>query len=282
MLFLLIPSSRSTIDTPLLIADFAVNRVNGRRIRMSLLNVCFLLISTIVVTYLAFNLTMSEAKKIRGKFIVFEGPDRAGKTTQFNKLCDQLKSAKIQHAKISFPDRSTPIGKVIDAALKRSRGINPMALSLLFTANRWENANDIRALLEGGTHVICDRYSYSGVAYAIVANKDYHSVENEFGLPAPDIVHCIIFKDEKDQAMRWKDIKDNERELMEAPTVQTKVNKEFKTMGDGRWVFYDAMMPVDELGKIIHAHALKLLSDSSSKTSDIGLLVRSNFWNTTK
>ena len=39
------------------------------------------------------------------------------------------------------------------------------AIHLLFAANRWEAAANIRQKLADGVTIVCDRYSYSGVAF---------------------------------------------------------------------------------------------------------------------
>ena len=41
------------------------------------------------------------------------------------------------------------------------------AVHLLFALNRWEMKSFILETLASGTHVICDRYAYSGVAYSV-------------------------------------------------------------------------------------------------------------------
>ena len=52
----------------------------------------------------------------RGKLIVLEGLDRSGKSSVAKYLCELL-SSQNQTVSMSFPDRSTPIGKMIDEFL---------------------------------------------------------------------------------------------------------------------------------------------------------------------
>jgi hypothetical protein len=59
----------------------------------------------------------------------------------------------------------------------------------LFSANRWEAVPDIERTLQNGTHIVCDRYSASGVAYSIAHGLDpLWCHETEIGLPDPDLV----------------------------------------------------------------------------------------------
>ncbi|TFL04947.1 P-loop containing nucleoside triphosphate hydrolase protein [Pterulicium gracile] len=68
---------------------------------------------------------------------------------------------------MKFPDRTTPIGKMIDAYLRSESEMDDRAIHLLFSANRWEAASSIENLLNAGTAVIADRYAFSGIAFTL-------------------------------------------------------------------------------------------------------------------
>lgn len=89
---------------------------------------------------------MSDSTK-RGLFIVFEGLDRCGKTTQVNLLHDHCKSHNIDAFPIDFPLRTTPIGSLIDGYLKNQTTFPDEAIHLLFSANRWEKQFGILSLI---------------------------------------------------------------------------------------------------------------------------------------
>ena len=78
--------------------------------------------------------------KDRGHFIVFEGLDRAGKTTQCVRLVRYLEEQGRRVKHLRFPNRSTPIGQMIDAYLKGDSTQEDHVIHLLFSANRWEAA----------------------------------------------------------------------------------------------------------------------------------------------
>lgn len=99
--------------------------------------------------------------KARGALIVIEGLDRAGKSTQVSRI-----SQSIQAKTIKFPERTTPVGKMIDSYLGKLSEMDDRSIHLLFSANRWEKVSDILDSLNNGQHVICDRYAFSGIAYS--------------------------------------------------------------------------------------------------------------------
>lgn len=100
----------------------------------------------------------------RGAFVLVEGLDRAGKTTQVERLCNELYSLGHNVKTLRFPgnntllspscgslrleswltepetDRTSPIGQMIDGYLRRSVQMDDHAIHLLFSANRWEKA----------------------------------------------------------------------------------------------------------------------------------------------
>ena len=123
-------------------------------------------------------------------FIVFEGVDRAGKTTQVAMLNEYLSLLKYPCNILKFPDRQTTLGKLIDYYLKAEADVTDQAIHLLFTANRWEIFPKMQMLLDNNEIIICDRYSYSSIAYSgAKKNMDIQWCKIvESGLPKPDIV----------------------------------------------------------------------------------------------
>ena len=126
----------------------------------------------------------------RGALIIFEGLDRIGKTTQSKLLLDYLSDeCGLRCERLAFPDRSTQIGKLIDAYLKRQIEFNDQTIHLLFSANRWECMDSMRAKLLQGCHLIVDRYAYSGVAFSQAKGLNQTWCQScDVGLLQPDLV----------------------------------------------------------------------------------------------
>ncbi|OJD13368.1 thymidylate kinase [Emergomyces pasteurianus Ep9510] len=127
----------------------------------------------------------------RGALIAVEGLDRAGKSTQCAILQKALQEEGHGVKYRRFPDRTTEIGKLINAYLVGNVHLDDHSIHLLFSANRWEAATEIQQDISNGITVIVDRYSYSGAVYSAAKNIPDLSLEwawqPEIGLPQPDV-----------------------------------------------------------------------------------------------
>ncbi|KAL6154611.1 Thymidylate kinase [Exserohilum turcicum] len=180
----------------------------------------------------------------RGKLIVFEGLDRAGKSTQCEKLVADLQNDGVSVRHVRFPDRTTPIGQMINSYLSGQSEQEDHVIHLLFSANRWEAAPSIQADLAAGTTVIIDRYYYSGCVYSAAKQNPSLSLEwcrkPDVGLPRPDL--CLFLDiSAEDAAKRGgfgtekyekKDMQDRVRALFET-LMQKKEGEDFVRIDAG-------------------------------------------------
>ncbi|CZR56457.1 related to thymidylate kinase [Phialocephala subalpina] len=129
---------------------------------------------------------------VRGAFVVVEGLDRAGKTTQVQRLCSKLYALGHNIKTLRFPDRNSTIGQMISSYLQNETDMDDHVIHLLFSANRWEKAKWIEETLSKGYTIICDRYFYSGMVYSAAKQNPSLSLSwtkhPEIGLPLPDVV----------------------------------------------------------------------------------------------
>lgn len=130
----------------------------------------------------------------RGRLIAFEGLDRSGKSTQCALLVERLRDRGETVEHIRFPNRTTPIGQMINSYLSGESEIEDHVIHLLFSANRWEMAPKITKLINEGVTVVVDRYYYSGCVYSAAKNIPGLGLEwarhPDVGLPRPDL--CIF------------------------------------------------------------------------------------------
>jgi dTMP kinase len=110
---------------------------------------------------------MAAAGSVRGPFIVFEGPDGAGKSVQARQLAERLRARGLTVTYSREPG-GTALGEqvrhIVNDPGPTPRG--PKADVLLYSAARAQHVDEvIQPALEAGRIVVCDRYATSTMAY---------------------------------------------------------------------------------------------------------------------
>ncbi|KAL9554503.1 hypothetical protein PS6_003373 [Mucor atramentarius] len=200
----------------------------------------------------------------RGLFIVVEGCDRSGKSTQCENLVNRLQQAGHHTELVKFParksdasvvliqprktiDRTTQTGKMIDSYLQQKSDLDDHAIHLLFSANRWEAMKTLSEKLNNGITLVVDRYAFSGVAFSSAKGLDLEWCRNpDIGLLTPDIV---LFLDLTiDQAEKRGGFG---QERYEKRELQIKVRDEFTKLQDDTWKFIDASQSKEQVQRDI-------------------------------
>jgi dTMP kinase len=130
------------------------------------------------------------------RFIVFEGLDGAGTTTQAAKL-QALFTRKGTGSFLTHEPTPGPVGTFIRRLLtgRESTGDGGVfrpdetVMGLLFAADRLAHTTQIRAALAAGEHVVCDRYIFSSMAYQTLdpSIKADWVIDVNQGCAVPDI-----------------------------------------------------------------------------------------------
>lgn len=136
-------------------------------------------------------------------FIVLEGLDGAGKSTQIARLKDMFLSRGVEVEYLHFPRFDAPVyGELIARFLRGELGsveqVNPYLVALLYAGDRAECAEKIGGWLAEGKVVIADRYVYSNVGYQCAKIADdverkalrdwiFRTEYEEFCIPRPDV-----------------------------------------------------------------------------------------------
>jgi len=145
----------------------------------------------------------------KGKLIVIDGGDGAGKKTQTKLLVEHLTAAGQAVVSFDFPQyQNNVFGKLIRECLDGKRGdfleLDPRIASALYAADRFESAPAIRRWLEEGKIVVVDRYVSSNMLHQGGKIDDapqreeflswLDSMEHEvFEVPRPDmVIYCSV------------------------------------------------------------------------------------------
>lgn len=127
---------------------------------------------------------------MRGKFIVLEGGDGSGLSTQGAFLRDWI-IEQGRSAILTKEPTDGPIGGLIRAVLDNEWDLNPYSLQLLFVADRKHHLeNVIEPALRTGKTVICDRYILSTLAFGVpdIDEKQFKELNKDFRKPDMTII----------------------------------------------------------------------------------------------
>lgn len=139
----------------------------------------------------------------RGLFIVIEGVDGSGKTTQSELLSAYLRGLgrKVHH---TAEPTATGLGGMVRDGLGAEHPRTSDELAAMFLADRVAHnvsqRSGIRQYVEGGTDVVCDRYYYSSIAYQGVDGSLEWVADMNLNCPSimePDICIFIDLDPEK-------------------------------------------------------------------------------------
>ncbi len=192
----------------------------------------------------------------QGLFLVFEGVDGAGSTTQTRILCDFLKRSG--HPAIATKEPSEKrIGQLIRSNLRSS--VSHSAIdALLFAADRLDHLETIvKPALARNQHVICDRYLESTFAYQSAEGMEFEWLEavNRFAIK-PD--HVIILDIDPAISLPRKHV--NVRERFETVEFLKRVRQNFKSRAATQgFEVIDADQPVTQVHEAVKKIVLPLI-----------------------
>lgn len=165
------------------------------------------------------------------KFIVIEGLDGAGTTTQLHLLEKRALERGIP-AYCTWEPSSGPVGLLIRSILAREVSVHPCTLARLFAADRYDHlyggGDNITARLGGGEYVFCDRYIFSSLAYQSL-DCCFEEVFELNRYPLPE--HLIFLDVPEAECTRRMALRDRE-ELFEAQVMQKSIRKNYQRAFD--------------------------------------------------
>lgn len=188
-------------------------------------------------------------------FIVFEGLDGCGKTTQIKLLENKLKERGYDNVKVFREPGSTKTSEQIREILLNENITDIQKLFLFLTARNALVEEEIKPAVENNNIVLCDRYTPSTLAYQgygknVADSGLIHRMNNL----ACENIHpdFVIFIDVsvKECIKRQKTIDRMEESVMD---VYEKIYDGYKQLSkNNNWIVIDGMKNIEEVSKDIY------------------------------
>ncbi len=144
---------------------------------------------------------------MKGKLIVFEGTDGAGKTTQFRLMAQRMEAEGVSFRKVNFPRYGSPFAAPVERYLQGQLGTRPgdvsaYAASTLYAIDRYASyKEDWSGFYQSGGVILADRYTTSNAVHQAAKlpagereeylrwlfDLEYRRLE----LPEPDLVFYL-------------------------------------------------------------------------------------------
>jgi len=143
--------------------------------------------------------------KGKSKFVVLEGLDGTGKSTQIKLLQKYLDKTSVPNYFVHFPrtDHESPVfGTMVARFLRGDYGplelVHPELVALIYAGDRFNASESLKKKLKSGFHVIADRYVFSNVGFQCAKLQDneerkelmqkiFHMEYDYFKIPRPDL-----------------------------------------------------------------------------------------------
>jgi dTMP kinase len=185
----------------------------------------------------------------RGRFVVLEGGDGSGKSTQATRLAAWLRGRGVSVLE-TFEPGAGPTGAVLrELLLHGPEEVTPAAEALLMAADRAQHvAREIMPALARGEWVVCDRYVPSSLVYqGVVRGMGVDAVAQLSALATgglePDVVVVLDVSDAIAEQRRADEVDRLERE---GPAFHRRVRTAYRELAPAHgWVLVDADGDVD-------------------------------------
>lgn len=190
------------------------------------------------------------------RFVVLEGLDGAGTTTQLRLIDAALSRAGLPHW-VTFEPTDLPTGRLVRQVLKGEVKARPETLARLFSADRNEHLYGKGGIVEHlgrGELVVCDRYVFSSLAYQGLSCGPELPLLLNGSFPLPEL---LVYFDLPAEVSMGRVEGRESREIFETEPIQERVSSLYASVvaayeAKGLAVLrVDASRPIAEVTKAI-------------------------------
>lgn len=194
---------------------------------------------------------------VLSNFIVFEGIDGAGTSTQIKKLIEK----NPERFTATAEPTKNETGKFLRRMLAGEFHVDEKTNAYLFAADRCEHIfgkGGVKELIDSGKTVVSDRYFFSSLAYqSISCGKELPALLNS-PFPLPEYLFYFVINPEI--SLKRVDSRNEKKEIYEKLDTQKKIAamyeeviSEYEKMPDTgmKIIRIDATQPIDAIAKII-------------------------------
>jgi len=228
-----------------------------------------------------------ESKRRPGAFIVLEGTDGSGKTSQLELIKQRLVGEGYRVTLFDFPQYSQPSSYFVHRYLQGDYGtidsVGPYASSLFYALDRYEAAAQIRTALDNGQVVLANRYAASNMAhqgakfsspeqrkgyYIWIDNLEYQVL----GIPRPDMSFILSMPPEaamqhvqaRGKTARAKNIRDLHEEDSKHQENSVRIYSEMSQLFPKDFILVDCtragkVMPLESVHQLLWQKILPFL-----------------------
>lgn len=150
----------------------------------------------------------------KGAFIVIDGSDGSGKSTQYARFCERLTAEGVTFETLKFPQYKQPSAHFIEQYLQGQYGqaddVPAKRTSVFYALDRYAASWQIREKLDQGITMVVDRYVASNMGHqgakmpGAEVRKEFFSWLDDFefnimGIPRPDLNIVLLIGDQQAQ-----------------------------------------------------------------------------------
>jgi len=199
---------------------------------------------------------MTEREK--GNFIVLEGIDGCGGETQLSKLIEHFKNERVPAEKLTYPDYTGPIGKLIHEYLYKQYDFSKEVQFLLYFGDFLKDSEKIQGWLNMGKTIVSDRYFTSTLAYQCLNGFPLEKalqVSELFNLVRPSLIIYLDITAETSMKRKAQekggDLDRNESDRQFLSDLVHSYTQLIEKQTFAPWVVVDGEQPIEKVTKDI-------------------------------